>query len=159
MAVESNKLRLRPAHAEELDELSGLCLRSKSVWGYDAVSLEACRAELSLHPDDLAGDNVWVADRGGAIVGIVQISTSGTVASLEKLFIEPSAMRCGLGRRLFEWAARKARALGAREMVIESDPGAADFYRRMGARDEGFAMSGSIPGRRLPRLKLELEED
>lgn len=158
MAVPSNILNLRPAHAEELDALSNLCLRSKSVWGYDAAFLEACRAELSLRPDDLADENVCVADRGGAILGIAQISTSGPVASLEKLFIEPGATRCGIGRSLFEWAARKARALGARELVIESDPGAADFYRHMGARDEGLAMSGSIPGRMLPRLKLTLKD-
>jgi len=41
-------------------------------------------------------------------------------------------------------------------MVIESDPGAAPFYRRMGAVDDGVATSASIPGRTIPRLKLTL---
>lgn len=159
MTVANNALCLRPARLDELEALSELCLRAKSVWGYDAAFIEACRAELMLHASDLAGDAVYVAECGGAVVGLAQVSSEGTVASLEKLFIEPSAMRTGLGRQLFDWAARKARVLGARELNIESDPGAAEFYRRMGAGDDGFAASASIPGRTLPRLKLTFDKD
>ena len=45
---------------------------------------------------------------------------------------------------------------GAKVMMIDADPGAADFYRRMGAVDDGVIASTVIPGRFLPRLKLEL---
>jgi hypothetical protein len=41
-------------------------------------------------------------------------------------------------------------------MVIEADPDAVGFYRRLGAVDYGTAPSGSIPGRLIPRLKLRL---
>lgn len=41
-------------------------------------------------------------------------------------------------------------------MTIDADPGAADFYRRLGAIDDGVAASTVIPGRFLPRLKLDL---
>jgi hypothetical protein len=41
-------------------------------------------------------------------------------------------------------------------MVIEADPDAAPFYRKMGAKHCGFAPSGSIPGRVLPKLVKEL---
>ena len=40
--------------------------------------------------------------------------------------------------------------------MIEADPDAAPFYRRMGAQDVGLAPSGSIPGRMLPKLVKEL---
>jgi hypothetical protein len=43
-------------------------------------------------------------------------------------------------------------------MVIESDPGAAPFYERMGARYAGFAPSQSFPERVLPRMLLELDK-
>jgi hypothetical protein len=46
--------------------------------------------------------------------------------------------------------------MGAHRMAIEADPDAAPFYRRMGAKDSGFAPSGSIPGRMLPKLIKEL---
>lgn len=71
---------------------------------------------------------------------------------LEALFVDPSMIGTGVGRRLFLWSVEAARALGAARMEIASDPGAAAFYRAMGAVDAGEVASGSIPGRKLPRL-------
>jgi GNAT superfamily N-acetyltransferase len=157
MAPRSNAdLCLRRARVEELAALSELCLRSKAVWGYDTAFLESCRAELALTARDLDGSHVQVAEKVGSIVGIAQVSIMGAEASLDKLFIEPSVLRSGAGRRLFAWCAEVARENGARVLRIEADPGAAEFYRRMGAKDAGITPSGSIPGRMLPLLKLDL---
>ena len=54
--------------------------------------------------------------------------------------------------KLFHWATSEATAMGADRMVIEAEPDAAPFYRRMGAKDCGLVPSGSIPGRMLPKL-------
>jgi GNAT superfamily N-acetyltransferase len=149
-------ITLRSARANELDALSALCMRSKSTWGYDRAFIEACRAELTLREDDLRRSAVQVAEHDGAIVGVAQVSTDGATAYLDKLFIEPAQMGTGAGRLLFEWAKRTAEERGAATLVIESDPGAAEFYRRMGAHDDGVVPSGSIAGRSLPRLVLNL---
>jgi N-acetylglutamate synthase-like GNAT family acetyltransferase len=147
---------LRAARASELAALSELCLRSKAVWGYDRAFMQACRAELTLHDHDLRNSSVQVAERDGAILGVAQVSSEGATAYLEKLFVEPTMMRSGAGRTLFDWAKRTAEIQGAVTLVIEADPDAAAFYRRMGARDDGMASSGSVPGRLLPRLVLDL---
>ncbi len=118
--------------------------------------MEACRAELTLAPSDLRDSSIQVAENGGLIVGVVQVAVTGAAASLEKLFVAPDALRLGAGRLLFAWAVEAARDRGARTLVIDADPGAADFYRRMGARDAGRVPSGSIPGRWLPRLEFDL---
>jgi GNAT superfamily N-acetyltransferase len=154
MPQRDNKPTLRPARVEECEALSSLCLRSKAVWGYDTAFMEACRAELTLRPDDLS--NVQVAERAGQILGLAQVALAGDIAQLEKLFVEPSSLRSGVGRHLFAWARDTAMREGARVLIIESDLCAAEFYRRMGARDDGFAPSGSIACRMLPRLKLPL---
>jgi hypothetical protein len=65
---------------------------------------------------------------------------------LLKLFVEPSAFRSGTGKE----------KTGATQLTIESDPDAAPFYRRMGAYDVGQAPSGSVPGRMLPKLAMNL---
>ena len=156
MTQESRELHLRPARIDEFAALTELCLRSKAVWGYDDVFMRACRAELTLAPRDLQTSRVQIAERGGILVAVAQISVAGREASLEKLFVEPAELRTGAGRALFDWATATARDQGARTLVIEADPDAAPFYRRMGARDDGFAPSGSISGRLLPRLKLDL---
>ena len=150
------QLLIRAAEIEELPALSELCMRSKAVWGYDAAFMAACRAELTLDPSDLASSRVAVAARGSRILGVAQVRMIGTDADLQKLFVEPSALRGGVGRTLFDWALDAARDMGASRMMIEADPDAAPFYRRLGARDAGRVPSGSIAGRMLPKLMVEL---
>ena len=118
--------------------------------------MAACRAELTLHPDELQTTSLQVAERDAAVVGLAQVKVTGADADLSKLFVEPAVMGAGIGRLLFEWAAAKAGDLGATRMIIEADPGAAPFYQRMGAHHAGFVASQSIPGRMLPRMLLEL---
>lgn len=156
MAQETGMLILRAARVDELGALTELCLRSKAVWGYDRAFMEACRDELTLTQEDLRETKLQVAERDGAVVGVAQVSVESATAHLEKLFVEPGQLRGGAGRTLFAWAKTAAIECGATHLVIEADPDAAPFYRRMGACDDGVAASGSIPGRFLPRLTVNL---
>lgn len=150
------QLLIRAPDVEELAALSELCMRSKAVWGYDAAFMAACRRELSFVPHDLESSRIAVATRGEGVLGVAQVRVAGKEADLVKLFVEPAAMRSGVGQALFAWALDAARALGASRIIIEADPDAAPFYRRLGARDAGLAPSGSIAGRMLPKLVVEL---
>jgi len=147
---------LRVPIIDELPALSALCFRSKAVWGYDNDFMEACRRELTIEPSDLRSTSIAVAEKNGKIVGVAQIKVVGSEADLLKLFVEPMMLRGGVGRALFVWAADQATSSGANRLVIEADPDAAPFYRRMGAQDCGLASSDSIPGRMLPKLVKEL---
>jgi GNAT superfamily N-acetyltransferase len=147
---------IRAPTIEELASLSELCLRSKAVWGYNGEFLEACRSELSFDRRDLELTSIAVAEHDGKVVGVAQVKVTGNEADLLKLFVEPTALRCGVGRTLFAWALNVAREKGATQLIIDSDPGAVPFYRRMGAYDLGQARSGSVLGRMLPRLAINL---
>ena len=149
-------LALRPARPEEGAALTELCLRSKAVWGYDAAFMAACRKELTLTPAGIRTSQVQVAELDGRLAGLAEVKSSGNIVQLEKLFVEPAMLRTGTGRRLLDWAKATAREAGATALVIEADPDAAEFYRRMGAVDDGLVPSGSIPGRLIPRLNLPL---
>ena len=150
-------MQLRAPNPDEAERLTELCLRSKAVWGYDADFMQACRAELTIRPADLAQSAFRVAMIDGEIVGAAQIAVTGDDAELAKLFIAPGAIGTGVGKTLFAWAVNEARAGGAMQLWIEADPDAAAFYRRMGATDAGSVPSGSIPGRFLPRLRFDLQ--
>ena len=154
--VLASRPQIVPADARDLAALSDLCLRSKAHWGYDAVFLAACRAELTLTPRDLEESSVGVIHGTTGPIAIAQVSVDGSEAEIDKLFVDPAAMGRGLGRILFDWIARTARANGATRLRIEADPDAKPFYERMGATITGTAPSGSIPGRALPRLTLDL---
>jgi GNAT superfamily N-acetyltransferase len=151
-------IQLRGARQNELQTLSELCLRSKAVWGYDDAFMAACRTELTLRPGELQFTHIQVAERDSTVIGLAQVKVTGTDADLLKLFVEPALLGSGVGRLLFDWATARARDLGAVRMIIEADPGAAPFYEHMGARHAGFAPSLSIPGRMLPRMRMELEK-
>ena len=148
-------LRLRQPRPDEAGALTALCLRSKAMHGYDDVFMAACGEELTV---DLRkpGGRFMVADEDGVTVGVAEISVEGDAAELQKLFVEPSRVGGGIGRKLFGWARDEAAALGAACMMIDSDPGAREFYLAMGASAIGTSSSGSIPGRFLPRLRLDL---
>jgi len=149
-------IKTRAPYEDELDHLSALCMRSKAVWGYGDAFMEACRGELTITLRDLRETHMQVAEEAQGIVGLVKVKVDGGDAELLMLFVDPVSIRTGVGKILFNWAVEIARSLGAQQMNIDSDPGAAGFYRKMGARYLDSTPSGSIPGRLLPRLLLDL---
>jgi GNAT superfamily N-acetyltransferase len=150
-------LVVRQPRIDDLPILSNLCMRSKAVWGYDQQFMEACRGELSFDPDDLKSTQIAVAEDNANLVGVAQVKVVDSEADLLKLFVAPGTLRSGIGRVLFNWASDVARNMGAERLFIDADPDAAPFYRRMGAYDVGLSLSGSIPGRLLPKLALDLQ--
>ena len=149
-------LTLRAPRPDEAIALTELCLRSKAVWGYDEHFMEACREELTITPEKMNSSYFQIAESDGRLLGVAQIALNGKIAELSSLFVEPAQLGCGAGRQLFDWAKRTARGAGAAQLVIEADPYAAGFYRRMGAIDAATVPSGSIPGRMIPLLRLSL---
>jgi len=149
---------LRAPVAGEHAALTALCLRSKAVYGYDAAFMEACRDELRVDGASLrCGPAAVAADAvTGRLLGFAQVSREDGVCELEALFVEPEDIGSGVGRALFSWTVEAASGLGAREMVIASDPGAEPFYLAMGAVRRGEIASVSIPGRFLPRLVYDV---
>jgi N-acetylglutamate synthase-like GNAT family acetyltransferase len=118
--------------------------------------MEACRGELSFEPRDLELTPIAVAEHDGKLIGVAQLKVVDDEADLLKLFVEPSAFRSGMGNALLAWATDVAKKLGATRLSIEADPDAAPFYRKMGAYDVRQAPSGSVPGRMLPKLAMNL---
>src|SRR3954453_17788708 len=149
-------LTIRAPMIDELSGLSDLCFRSKAVWGYDEEFMNACRGELSFQPRDLELTPIAVAEHDGKPIGVAQVKVVADEADLLKLFVEPTALRSGAGKALLVWATNVAKKLGATRLMIDSDPDAAAFYRRMGAYDIGQVPSGSVPGRMLPKLAMKL---
>jgi len=75
---------------------------------------------------------------------------------LSRLFIQPEAIRTGIGRALFEAAVALAKADGGTRLSILSDPFAEAFYVRLGAVKIGEAPSDAIPDRLLPLLEYAI---
>jgi GNAT superfamily N-acetyltransferase len=133
-------------------------MRSKASWGYDQTFMAACTAELTI-PPGRCGPRLVVALRGAALVGYAELDGDPPAVELRGLFVEPEAQGRGIGRILFDDAVQRARALGATTLFWDADPFAEEIYRRLGGRTVGREPSGSVPGRTLPRMQLELVGD
>ncbi|HEY0378304.1 MAG TPA: GNAT family N-acetyltransferase [Pyrinomonadaceae bacterium] len=147
-----SRAHIRPARAGEAGLLGDLALRSKAHWGYDAHFLEACRAELTISEGYIRRAPVFVLEEGGRVVGFYGLREQGAELELLYLFVEPSAIGGGHGRKLWEHAVWTTARLGFQTLTIESDPYAEAFYLAMGARRVGEVPSSSLPGRVLPLL-------
>ena len=147
---------MRRARTSEADSLSALAERSKQHWGYDTAFMDLVRDAMTLRPEDIDRHEVWVLESlSGDPIGYHRVIT-GDPAELEDLWVEPSAIGAGAGRRLFEHALQVARTGGASALEIDADPHAVGFYERMGAVLIGETASKLIPGRMLPRLRIPI---
>ena len=149
---------LRPATSDDLQSLSELALRSKGHWGYDEEFLAACKSELTLTHDRLASELIVVADIDGDRMGYFALAVRPPGSDLVDLFVEPDAIGTGIGRLLWDTMLKRAVASGAAWVEIEADPNATDWYLRRGAKHVGSVPSGSMPGRVLPILRVEVGE-
>ncbi|MGA8113052.1 MAG: GNAT family N-acetyltransferase [Actinocatenispora sp.] len=136
---------LRPARRGEASALTGLALRAKAHWGYDRAFLDACRDDLRLRPEDLAGRRVTVAERDGRIVGFATLEGEPPAGELGMLFVEPAEIGRGVGRLLYRQVLRTAAQLGIARLTIGSDPHAEGFYLRMGAERVAPAEAAAGP--------------
>jgi GNAT superfamily N-acetyltransferase len=153
-------LSIRLARVEEAPALSELCIRSKASWGYDEAFMALARVTLEVKPEQITAGNVWVATAAdGRPEGIVALGQSEEPATLDldKLFVEPRRVHSGVGRALIAHAIDEARRRDAKRLTILSDPYAAGFYERNGARLIGDAPSDAIPGRSLPLYEIRLD--
>jgi len=145
---------IRPAQPGEAPVLTALCMRSKAHWGYDSAFMAAAARLLRIEETEIGAGGVLVAVRESELApcgmaAIVPLRRPHWF-ELSHLFVAPECLRLGIGRALFHAAGAAAAQRGASHLSILSDPYAAPFYERLGARRCGEAPSGVMPNRMLP---------
>lgn len=151
-------LRFRRAREEESALLTRLARASKAIWGYPQALRAQFESELTVTPAYIRENLVLVAEagEGGPLAVGALIALDETAMELGLMFVAPGQLRRGIGMALFEDLCIEARARGCRRLRIVSDPNAVGFYRLMGAVQVGEEESGSVAGRMLPVLHLDL---
>jgi GNAT superfamily N-acetyltransferase len=140
-------LRIRTAKPTDVTELTQIAHAAKRSWGYPARLMRLWRADLTITPQFLAEHPVCCATQDRSLVGFCAISGQGATRELEHMWVAPAHQGVGVGRRLFAHLVRLLRRHRVERLVIASDPHAAEFCQRCGAR-----RIGSVPhGRRAPQ--------
>ena len=164
--MQSEPAYLREARPGDAEAITDVAIRSKAHWGYSRDFMEACRAELTVTPEQIRSERFRfvVAEPGPPgpdsrrpVCGYYAIENGeGQTLELEALFVDPDHLRRGIGTLLLEHATASARDMNGERLVIQADPNAADFYANAGAEPIGTRESGSIPGRYLPLFAIDL---
>ncbi len=148
---------IRAAKEIEAETLTELALRAKGHWGYDAQFLLDCRADLTVTPEFVRSNLVFVLQEAESIVGYYCLERiSKDTVELVHLFVEPTHIGSGYGRQLLTHAEHTARRHGFSSLILNSDPFAEAFYLRMGAKRIGEVTSPVRPGRLLPKMHISL---
>ncbi len=148
---------IRRARLADRDVLSAM------MAGSNGYALPAARSMIqrfarswTYGPDD----EVWVLEAEGQTLGFFQLLPLAPPDwELDLFFTANDAQGRGLGARLFDRMRVRGQALGAARILISSNPDAAGFYCRQGAREIGQSPpAGDITWPR-PRLVLDIPED
>ena len=129
---------------------------AKRHWGYPEHWLEHWQDDLTISPDFIAANQVYVAEREGSLLGFYALVIRQEKAELDHLWVAPAHIGTGVGKELFIHAMQTAAGQNVAAVEILSDPNAEGFYRKMGAHQIGETIS-EIDGqpRALPRLTVD----
>ena len=111
---------------------------------------------LTLSPDEIGPRRTVVAETAAQIVGFYTLDGEPPEGEISNLWVEPTHLRHGIGRLLWQGVVADGRDLGFRSLLIDADPNAEGFYLAMGAVRIGVSPSTAIAGRLLPRLRVVL---
>jgi ribosomal protein S18 acetylase RimI-like enzyme len=146
---------IRPAALSDAPALTAIAQAAKRHWGYPEAWLAAWASALTITPEYVAANTLFVAAEDGAPVAFVGLVDEGAFWQLDHLWVLPEHQGRGLGSRLFEAAMTAVRARRPGVVRIEAEPFALGFYERCGARQVG-TVPASVLGtpRELPLLEL-----
>jgi GNAT superfamily N-acetyltransferase len=146
---------IRPAKTEEAAQLTQIALDAKRHWGYPERWIKHWEADLTITPDFINQNQVFVIEDEGEVRGFYALCVDGEKAELEHLWVTPTYIGTGIGKELFLDAMDRATTLQVDHVELSADPNAAGFYERMGAQRIGET-DAEIDGqsRKLPRMKI-----
>jgi ribosomal protein S18 acetylase RimI-like enzyme len=129
---------LRPAEAGDREAIQRLVEGAYGAYveriGRRPAPMDADYAGL------IAAGHVTVAERGGAIVGILVLVPMEGHLLVENVAVSPEAQGTGLGRRLMAHAEGEARALGLAELRLYTNEKMVEnvaWYPRLGYVETG----------------------
>jgi GNAT superfamily N-acetyltransferase len=152
-------MEIRRARPGEAAVLSEIALSSKAYWGYDSRFIEACREALTLSERSISEDFIYVLEASSGIIGFFSLTADPGKSELDFLFIKPEHIGLGYGKLLWNRILETAREAGISEFTIDADPNAEAFYLKMGAVRIGEVDSTVFSNRKLPLLKVTLDQE
>lgn len=149
-------MKIRKASTEDAATLTRIAHDAKRHWGYPEHWIEHWQDDLTISPDFVAANQVYVAESDGDLLGFYALIMRKDKAELDHLWVAPAHIGTGVGKELFIHAMQSAARRDISAVEILSDPNAEGFYRKMGAHQIGETVSEiDREPRALPHLTID----
>jgi GNAT superfamily N-acetyltransferase len=151
-------IAIRRAEPHEAAVLTTIAHAAKRHWNYPEDWIAQWEADLTITPEFIKDNEVFVAMLNEQIVGCCALVLTCSLAEVEHMWMRPEHMGTGVGRALFTHAKKRAQERGAHVLELSADPNAEGFYARMGAKRIGDVSGGMMghESRVLPRMRINL---
>ncbi len=157
---------IRPAQIEEAEILTEISFSCKRYWKYPEEYYCIWDGELTISPDYISSNDVWVYEIGLEILAyysLVALAEEIKVVGLalerghwlEHMFVRPTHIGFGLGSELFVHLSDRCSKKKIKRLNILADPNARGFYQKMGC-SYVQEFPSTIVGRTTPHLVLSL---
>lgn len=157
---------IRSATRNDAAALTRISFDSKGYWRYPQSYFEIWKNELTISPDYIDRNEVFVYEKNHEVVGyysIVSLPEDAFVSGirltkgfwLEHMFIDPPNMGKGIGSKMFHHLRNWCKKMEIGKIEIFADPNSRAFYEKMGCRYVGEFPS-TIKNRTTPYLRLQL---
>ena len=149
-------MNIRKASTDDAATLTRIAHDAKRHWGYPEHWIQHWQDDLTISPNFVSNNPVYVADSEGEVLGFYALIIRDEKAELDHLWVAPEHIGTGVGKELFIHAMQGAAGRNVSEVEILSDPNAEGFYRKMGAHRIGEIVS-ELDGqpRSLPLLTTD----
>lgn len=160
------QITIRKALMSDSVILTKISFAAKRVWNYPEAYFDIWRDELTISPEYLQHNTVYLAEVNDEIAGYYSIvhkkqdfhSGQVFVAAgywLEHIFIKPSHIGQGIGSVLMGHARQVCIESEIDKLFIFSDPNSKGFYDKIGASFVGESPS-NIEGRTVSLYELKI---
>jgi GNAT superfamily N-acetyltransferase len=133
-------ITIRCAMPSEREALEALQRRASLANAGDRDDIWAHPEAIEIPMWQLESGHVYVAERGGAVVGFAAILTrEDGETELDAIFVDPRMWRRGIGQRLLKHCEDSARSLGSRALHLVGNQHAQAFYIASGFKTIGVS--------------------
>jgi len=152
-----DEVRIRPAEADDAEDLRDIAWSSMEYWDMDAEELNGLRSVLDINPALIESNAAYVAENieTEELLGFYFVETIDGKYWLRYLCVNPDFMGTGIGEILFLSACEAAEEIGAEELHIICHPNGEEFYTHMGAEPVGDYIVAA-DGKRLCFRQLQI---
>ncbi len=148
---------MKYATLENIDQINGLLLLSKSYWGYDNEFLDCFMKKFGITTGYMMQHVLRLFYVDDCLAGFFNFGFNAeNLFELDNFFLHPHFIGKGLGRELWEACCQEARKQGKNEFIVWSEPHAEGFYLKMGCEKIGVRLSPMMPNRYPPVLRYKI---